>query len=241
MSRKVISFDPGWKFMLGDHPDAYLPEFLDQEWRTLDLPHDWSIEGEFNRDNPAGGDGAYLPAGIAWYRKHFKRPEGPVTLLEFDGVYQQSDVWLNGVFLGHHNFGYTGFEVDLTAHLKEGDNVLAVRVDNSEQPNSRWYTGSGIYRHVWLTQAEKCRITNFGVFVSTPDVRDDHAMVRARIELTELAAVSLAVLDSSDNVLTEQSFSRTLIQEGTSIHAHNRTHEQTLIHEYTLRIEHPVL
>jgi len=213
MSRKTVSFDADWKFNLGDHPGAALPDYSDIQWRDLDLPHDWSVEGKFERSNPAGGDGAYLPAGIGWYRKHFNKPEGPVTLLRFDGVYQKSDIWINGVSLGRHNYGYTGFEYDISPYLRDGDNILAVRVDNSEQPNSRWYTGSGIYRHVWLIQTEKCRVAEKGVFVLTPDTGEDKAVAVALIELTEPAAVTLAVLDHSGNVLTEQESPEAVVHE----------------------------
>lgn len=213
MSRKRECFDLNWKFLLGDWPQASSPDFSDREWREVDLPHDWSIEGEFDRGNPTGGDGAYLPAGIGWYRKHFERPEGPVTLAEFDGIYQNSDVWLNGVHLGHHNYGYTGFEYDLSPHLRDGDNVLAVRADNSGQPNSRWYTGSGIYRHVWLSQAEKCRVGHWGVFVTTPLVTENHAHVKAQVSLTEAASLSLSILDCSGKELARQDSPAGLEQE----------------------------
>lgn len=207
MSRKITCFDANWKFMLGDYPDACLPDYNDAEWRELDLPHDWSIEGRFERSNPTGGSGGYLPAGIGWYRKHFKKPDGEVVLLEFDGVFQNCDVWLNGTHVTHHNYGYIGFECDLTPYLVEGNNVLAVRVDNSEQPNSRWYTGSGIYRHVWLTQASETRVAHWGIFVSTPYVSKELAHVKAQIELTKPADIVLAILDPSGKVLVEQTYS----------------------------------
>ena len=205
MSRKTISFDLNWKFKLGDWLEASSPDFCDKEWRQLDLPHDWSIEGKFDQKNLTGGDGAYLPAGIGWYRKHFEKSKAPVTLLEFDGVMQKSDVWLNGVHLGHQNYGYIGFEYDLTPYLVDGDNVLAVKVDNSEQPNSRWYTGSGIYRHVWLTQAEKVRVAHWGVFVSTPSITEDQAQVKVQVELTKTAEITLAII-SNGNILIKQDY-----------------------------------
>ena len=196
MARTRTSFDSDWRFALGEHPGAAAPDFDDGGWRRLDLPHDWSIEGDFAMSNPAGGGGAYLPAGIGWYRKRFTRPAGPVTLIEFDGIFQNCDVWCNGTRVGHHNYGCLGFELDLTDRLSAGQNTLAVRVDNSAQPGSRWYTGSGIYRHVWLTQAGSVRVVRHGVFVTTPSVTRDHADVLARVELTAPAPLRLSIRDA---------------------------------------------
>lgn len=206
MSREKISFDLNWKFKLGDFTEAYLPTFNDDDWRQLDLPHDWSIEGDFDRNNPTSGSGGYLPAGIGWYRKHFEKPEGPVVLVEFDGIFQKCDVWINGVHIAHHNYGYIGFECDLTPYLVEGNNVLAVRVDNSDQPNSRWYTGSGIYRHVWLTQVSEVRVAHWGVFVTTHYVSKDKAEIKVQVELTQKAEISLLILDESGEMLISQNF-----------------------------------
>ena len=149
------SFDQQWKFCKGDTEGAQSPDFKDGGWRTLDLPHDWSIEGPFSEDAPAAGTGAYLPTGIGWYRKQFTLPattRGKRVVLQFDGVYQRSEVWINGTSLGMRPYGFTTFSYDLTPHLKPAgkSNQIAVRVDNSLQPNCRWYTGSGIYRHTWL-------------------------------------------------------------------------------------------
>lgn len=112
----------------------------------MELTHDWSIEGEFDKNNSTGGSGGYLSAGIGWNRKHFSIPKsrsGKKIYIEFDGVYMNASVYINGYYLGCHNYGYTGFAHDLTAYIKFGnqENVIAVKVDNSEQPNSRWYTG----------------------------------------------------------------------------------------------------
>lgn len=206
MVRNKISFNLSWKFKLGDFPGAQAADYPDDDWRSLDVPHDWSIEGEFDKDNPAGGDGAYLPAGTGWYRKHFSKCGGPVSLLEFDGVFQNCDVWLNGAHVAHHNYGYTGFELDITAYLQDGDNVLAVRVNNSEQPNSRWYTGSGIYRNVWLTQAEETRVCHWGVYVTTPVITENKAEIKVQAELTQRAELSLCVLDKAGSILAKQAY-----------------------------------
>ncbi|MDD4796220.1 MAG: glycoside hydrolase family 2 TIM barrel-domain containing protein [Eubacteriales bacterium] len=206
MARTTESFNQGWKFQLGDCAGAQNAGYPDNDWRCLDVPHDWSIEGEFDKDHPSGGDGAYLPAGTGWYRKHFNKGAGPVTLLEFDGVFQNCDVWLNGEHLAHHNYGYMGFELDITAHLRDGDNVLAVRVDNAAQPNSRWYTGSGIYRNVWLTQAQETRVAHWGVFVSTPHVSPESADVKVQAELTGRAELALTILDKDGTELCRQAY-----------------------------------
>ncbi|WP_274650790.1 glycoside hydrolase family 2 TIM barrel-domain containing protein [Paenibacillus humicola] len=173
--RVTERFDFGWRFLLGDAEGAGQEHFDDSAWRTLDLPHDWSVEGEFSADHPAGGDGAYLPAGIGWYRKRFILPEhsnGRHVEVRFDGVYMNSEVWINGHYLGKRPNGYIGFHYDLTPYLHSDgrSNTLAVRADNSEQPGSRWYTGSGIYRHVWLIRTGAARLDNWGVHVTTPDV-----------------------------------------------------------------------
>jgi len=161
-------FDFGWKFQLGDVKEASAAGFNDTKWRTLDLPHDWSIEQRVDRNAPAGNDGGYLPTGIGWYRKTFTAPKGDGKVwLYFEGVYERSDVYVNGERVGGHPYGYTSFYCDITKQVKaDKNNVVAVRVDNSQQKNSRWYTGSGIYRHVWLVTSNKLHIGNYGVKTS---------------------------------------------------------------------------
>jgi beta-galactosidase len=182
-SRRRLLLDYGWTFALGDPPGAEGPTFDDSAWRRLDLPHDWSIEGAFDPDAPTGGGGGYLPTGVGWYRRVFSVPgglEGRRVRIELDGVYQNSDVWINGHHLGKRPFGYGSFYYDLTPHLVDGDNVVAVRVDNSLQPNSRWYSGSGIYRHVWLTLTRPVHVEPWGTFVFTPEVDSARATVSVR-------------------------------------------------------------
>jgi len=139
-------FDFGWKFFKGDAPGAEAPGFSDAGWRSLDLPHDWSIEGPFDAQAPSSGPGAYLPTGVGWYRKLFRAPDAwaqKKLTIEFDGVYQNSEVWINGAYLGRRPYGYVPFAYDITPHVRPGgDNVLAVKVDNSHQTNCRWYSGS---------------------------------------------------------------------------------------------------
>ena len=176
------SFDFGWKFHRGDFPGAEMPEFSESDWRTLDLPHDWSIEGAFDEKEPSSFCGAYLPTGMGWYRKRFRLQDSykdKKLTIEFDGVYQLSEVWINGQFLGKRPYGYVPFFYDLTPHLKFGrENVIAVRVDNSHQTNCRWYSGSGIYRHTWLLSTNKIHVAHWGTFVSSPQVSKDAATLR---------------------------------------------------------------
>ena len=179
--------DPPWRFTLGDPAGAQQPSFDDRRWRSLNLPHDWSIEGTPDEKAPGGGGVGFFPGGTGWYRKTFRLPAGPkarTAWLEFDGVHMNSDVWLNGVPLGHRPNGYISFAYDVTQHLKPGLNVVAVRVDNSRQPNSRWYTGSGIYRHVWLTLVDPLHVGHWGTQITTPraDSAGAQVFLRTRVE-----------------------------------------------------------
>jgi beta-galactosidase len=176
--------DANWKFHLGDVESAEQPDFDDSAWRTVRLPHDWSIEGAPHADAPAGGAGAYLPTGVSWYRRTFDAPEAwrdQRVTVNFEGVYHRCEVWLNGAPLGSHAYGYTPFTFDITPHVKFGEpNVLTVRVDNSEQPNCRWYSGSGIYRHVWLEATDKLHIVRDELFVETGSISDTTAGLRVQ-------------------------------------------------------------
>jgi beta-galactosidase len=181
------SFDFGWKFFKGDVPGAELPEFSDSGWRNVDLPHDWSIEGPFNEKEPSSYSGAYLPTGVGWYRKRFGLPEAQrdkLFTIEFDGVYELSEVWINGHYLGKRPYGYVPFFYDLTPHILFGhDNVIAVKADNSHKTNCRWYSGSGIYRHTWLLSTNKIRVAHWGTFISTPRVSKDAATVQIKTRI----------------------------------------------------------
>jgi beta-galactosidase len=171
MSERRRRWDEGWRFRLGDLNQGQDPGLDDGGWRQLDLPHDWSIEGEIRQDHPSGGGGGYLPGGVGWYRKTFSMGEadrGRTVTIEFDGVYKDCDVYLNGHHLGFHPYGYTSFQYDLTPYLLfDAPNVLAVRVDDSRQPDARWYSGAGIYRHVWLTVTDPLHVAVWGTFVRT--------------------------------------------------------------------------
>ena len=180
--RSVVPFNKEWRFYQGDIREAMLPNFNDSSWRILNLPHDWSIEGEFDVMNPASPGGGALPGGIGWYRKTFvvdSKDSTKLFFIDFDGVYCNSEVWINGHYLGKRPNGYISFRYDLTPYLKFSPqpNTLAVRVDNSQQPNSRWYSGSGIYRNVWLISVNKIFIDHWGTFVTTPEITREFAKV----------------------------------------------------------------
>lgn len=181
-TRKVIDFDNNWKFVLNDTTIAGQSVTLDDsQWRTLNLPHDWSIESDFSDKYPATPGGGALPGGLGWYRKTFtidKSERGKNVYIEFDGVYRNSEVWINGKSLGMRPNGYISFRYELTPYLKFGDkNVIAVRVDNSKQPNSRWYSGSGIYRNVRLVITNPVQVEHWGTCVTTPIINSDSAVV----------------------------------------------------------------
>jgi beta-galactosidase len=187
-TRKIKNFGKDWKFNLGDVKNGQDPVLDDTKWRVLDLPHDWSIEGKFSEKNPATPGGGALPGGIGWYRKSFTIPEsekGRLAFIEFDGVYRNSEVWINGHFLGERPYGYISFRYELTPFLKYGEeeNIIAVKVDNSQQPNSRWYSGSGIYRNVWLVTVEQVCVDYWGTYVTTPEVTDRVATVSVRTRI----------------------------------------------------------
>ena len=178
-------FNEGWLFLLGNPPAAETAGFADRDWRRLDLPHDWSIEGDFS-ETQASSTG-YLPGGTGWYRKHFSLSEtarGKQVFLRFEGVYRNSDVWLNGHHLGYRPNGYIDFEYDLTPYLRAPgkQNVIAVRVARENVADSRWYPGSGIYRDTWLTVLDPIHVTRHGSFVTTPVVDKDVAEVNSTCE-----------------------------------------------------------
>lgn len=192
--RTTSNFCSNWKFNLGDVSNAQNIAFDDSKWRSLNLPHDWSIEGEFSEKNPATPGGGALPGGIGWYRKTFSLPETDkekLVFIDFDGVYRNSKVWINGHYLGMRPYGYSSFRYELTPYLKFGNakNVIAVRVDNSRQPNSRWYSGSGIYRNVWLTTTGKVFVDHWGTNITTPNVseKEGKVLIKTKIRNQDLA------------------------------------------------------
>ena len=212
---KTVSFNQNWRFHLGDVANAQDAAFDDSQWRQLNLPHDWSIEGEFSENAPAGTGGGALPGGLGWYRKMFTIPataKGKQIFIEFDGVYRNSEVWLNGHYLGKRPYGYSTFEYELTPYLNYGakSNLIAVKVDNSQQPNSRWYSGSGIYRNVWLTTLDPVHVEHWGTYVTTPDVNSASATVVLKTQVQNgsksAAPVNLTTIiqDANDREVARQ-------------------------------------
>jgi beta-galactosidase len=206
------SFDQAWTFTKGDVTNAESPTYTGGNWATIELPHDWSITGPFSETEPSANAGAYLPTGIGWYRKTVRLPRssaGCRILLQFDGVYQCSDVWINGHHLGTRPYGFVTFFYDLSPHLHFGSepNVVAVRVDNSHQPNLRWYSGSGIYRHTWLIQTGQVYFDQWGTGITTPQITEQNATVevstRIKNQLTQPAPCKLTttLLDASGSTV----------------------------------------
>jgi beta-galactosidase len=208
-----ISFNTDWKFKSGDDSLAFAPEMDDSGWRSLNLPHDWSIEGEFSDTNLAKPAGGALPAGIGWYRKTFSLDKSEIDkefFIDFDGIYRHSEVWINGHSLGKRANGYISFRYKLSPYLnfgKEG-NVIAVRVDNSIQPNSRWYSGSGIYRNVWLTKSHIQHIEHWGIQVTTPEITKDNALISVKTKVAGITfpdnniSIKTTILDPAGNTIT---------------------------------------
>jgi len=179
--QNTVTFNQDWRFHLGEVSDGQRIDLDDSSWRKLNLPHDWSIEGEFAEKNPAGTGGGALPGGTGWYRKSFIVPataKGKLLFVDFDGVYRKGEVWLNGHYLGKRPYGYSSFQFELTPYINFGaKNLIAVKVDNSEQPNSRWYSGSGIYRNTWLTTIDPIHVDHWGTWINTPEVNEQLAKV----------------------------------------------------------------
>jgi beta-galactosidase len=187
---RTNNFNSGWKFHLGEVPGFMVPNFVDQSWRTLELPHDWSIEGDFDQSNPSGESGGFLPNGIGCYRKSFTIPtnlKGKRISIRFDGVYMNSTVYLNGAYIGNRPYGFSTFEYDLTPNLKYGDqeNIIAVKVDHSLQPSCRWYTGSGINRNVYLLIKPQQHFKSNGIFFRTESLSSGSA--KLKVDFTVVA------------------------------------------------------
>ncbi|MBN1516805.1 beta galactosidase jelly roll domain-containing protein [Candidatus Sumerlaeota bacterium] len=184
-TRIEFNFDFDWRFHQGDVPEAYSEHYDGSTWREVDVPHDWSIEGPFTPEYASST--GYAPGGVGWYRKRFfldSAHQDRMIAVEFDGVYCNSEVWINGQFIGRRPYGYSSFQYDLTPYLHfDAENILAVRVDHTKHIDSRWYTGSGIYRHVRLRITHPLRIAHWGTFVSTPEISDQQAKVRVETRL----------------------------------------------------------
>ncbi|MDB5132456.1 MAG: beta-galactosidase [Mucilaginibacter sp.] len=219
--RTVADFDKGWHFHLGDVSGGEKAGVNDGNWRVLNLPHDWSIEGKFSKDNPASPEGGALPGGIGWYRKMFTIPadqKNKLVYIDFDGVYQKSDVWVNGHHLGFRPNGYISFRYELTPYLNwGGKNIIAVKVDNSVQPNSRWYSGSGIYRNVWLVTTNKVAVDHWGTYVTTTNVSNNSATINFDISIRNGGPLS----PSQDDFIAEPFQLKTFIYDQKGIEIAN--------------------
>lgn len=229
-----------WRFHLGDVPGAKSPAFDDSDWRRLSLPHDWSIEQSFDKDSPSGSGGGYLPGGIGWYRKTLKLSEADSSkrvYIDFDGIYRNSKVWINGEYLGNRPSGYISFRYDLTPHLRYGDreNIIAVRVDNSDQPNSRWYSGSGIYRNVWLVKTHRIHVDHWGTKITTPVVNRREAYVSVQTTLNNTTShdqqitVHTAVKDADGRAIASN-------RSGQLLSADSKT-----MYEHQVKVKDPIL
>jgi beta-galactosidase len=213
--RQEVDFNRSWKFSMGDQVKGSAVELNDKNWRTLNLPHDWSIEGAFSKDHPATVGGGALPGGTGWYRKQFTVPasdKGKYIAIDFDGVYRNSEVWINGHYLGKRPNGYIAFRYELSKYLNYGgSNTISVKVDNARQPNSRWYSGSGIYRDVKLLTLNPIHIEQWGTYVTTPQVTDASATVQVEISIvspagkSQSAIVETQVLDARKSIVGSSS------------------------------------
>jgi beta-galactosidase len=194
-ARQTNLFNDGWLFYKGD-ADASKESFDDQNWRSVNIPHDWSIEGPFEEQWASAT--AYLPGGIGWYRKTFslsQNMKGKNLALYFDGVYKNSEVWINGQYLGKRPNGFIPFQYDITKYLHaNGKNTVAVKVDHTEFADSRWYTGSGIYRNVYLVVTNPVSIDQWGVCFSTPQVTKEKALAKVTAAITNHGAVASSVV-----------------------------------------------
>ncbi len=178
--RVVMSLAEDWRFVQADPEGAETPALDDHAWQTVTVPHDWAIAGPFAADAKAAGENGFLPSGVAWYRKtlELKPQPGRRYFIEFDGIMERSGVWVNGHHIGYRPMGYVIQRYDLTRHLRaDGHNVIAVRSDTSAAPSSRWYTGSGIYRHVRLIETDDVHITQGGAYVRTTAISDAQATI----------------------------------------------------------------
>ena len=205
-----ILIDEGWRFFKGGAVGAEKQHFNDAAWRLIDLPHDWSIEDLPGKNTPfdkaAVGQQStgFTNGGVGWYRKNLNIPakfKGQRIFIRFDGIYCNAQVWLNGELVGKQPYGYTPFEIDLSAKLKfEEQNVLAIKVQN-EGENTRWYTGSGIYRHVWLDVVDAVRVGRYGAFITTPKVQPNEAFVNVKTTIVNdgLQSASVKVITTIKN------------------------------------------
>ncbi len=215
MIRKKVSLNGLWSFTKQGYIGAELPELDCPDarvvWHDVSVPHDWSVESPFSQD--FDGATGWLPGGVGWYRKVVKSLGTDVTYLHFDGVYNNAEVFVNGEKVGFHPYGYSPFFYDISDKIVDGDNLIAVRVDHSRYCDSRWYSGSGIYRNVELIGASKTHIPVWGTFITTPEVSDEMAIVQVEVEvcnpdstklITQIFAPNGDLVAESESVATEK-------------------------------------
>ena len=203
-----INLNRDWRFHLGDMllgAPHMSPDFMgmnDSAWRVVTLPHDWSVEHPFDPSNASGT--GYLPGGIAWYRKHFELPQdvkGKRVRVTFGGVYKHARVYINSNHVGSNAYGYTTFTFDISEFVRPGENVLSVRVEHEQVADSRWFTGSGIYRDVTVEISDMRCFKDNGVFVTTKDVADGKAIVNVAYETLGGNGAAFDVVDAAGNVV----------------------------------------
>jgi len=250
--KRVNLFDAGWKFYRGGAQGAENPSFDDSRWRIVDLPHDWSIEDLPGTDSPfnvnaiSQVNGGFTTGGTGWYRKTFSLPselKGKSLRIRFDGVYMNSEIWLNGQYIGNHPYGYSSFWFDITKKISfDKENVVAVKVKN-EGENSRWYSGSGIYRHVWLEVLPPVHIGTWGTCITTPVIAKDEAEVRIETtienESSENKTLKLitTVIDNNSSKVAQTG--STLNTEAGS--KYSSVHRINIINPFLWSTESPVL
>ena len=237
--RIIEDFNFDWSFKLGDDQQFATKDFDDSSWRELHLPHDWSIEGEFSKDNPSTPGGGALPGGIGWYRKHFRSPklDGRHIAIEFDGIFMNSTVFVNGHKVGFRPYGYSSMSYDITPYLNpQGEeNIIAVRCDNSEQPNSRWYAGCGIYRNVRLVNTANVFVDYTGTYITTPEISKERGTIKAQVSISNLrndaSKVTLEnkILDAKGRCVAKNSVTKA-INAGSSADM-----------EMTIEVDNPIL
>ncbi|WP_207535942.1 glycoside hydrolase family 2 TIM barrel-domain containing protein [Desertivirga arenae] len=228
-------FNEDWKFHKGEFRNAQNESINDSGWRAVDLPHDFSIEGPFSKEWASGT--GYLPGGIGWYRKSFnlEKPDPAIkTFIYFDGVYKNSEVWINGHYLGKRPNGYISFQYELSAYLKKGKNTIAVRVDHSKFADSRWYPGSGIYRNVYLIKKNLVYIPTWGLSFSTPQVSEKNSIAQVSVSLANSSASNASLRVEASLISGNKTFAS--ISKSVSISASSN---QDL--KFTLPVDHPKL
>ena len=222
--RREINLDKNWRWSKANPADAASPLLNDRNWQPVQLPHDWSIEGRVSILEPSAGHGGFFPTGAAWYRRDLDVPSewaGKQITLRFDGITMNAELWLDGRQVVYHPYGYTPLLVDLSSQLKPGStHKLVVRVDNSKQPNTRWYTGSGIYRHAWIVVTEPLCVAPWGLVARTLSADDNRAELEVETQVLnktntqEQATLTQSLYNSTGHVLAEKKLNLVLPANG---------------------------